>query len=281
MKKIIPFKKDIIFKTNLSEITSISLEHSLHKENEYLITGEFIVSGNYKISDNSINVDAFSYNLPFDINIDDKYDTSKIDIDIDDFYYEIVNDNILSINIDVLIDKLEDKPLIEDIRVLETDPIMSNIIVEDNNIENIETKKDEKSDIEELKQEKIVENDYDDKRCIEDEIGEEKGETTDLIIENSIQNNKNIETEKKEMKEEKIMQEQTINNDNQIKSLFMTFENEIENYSTYKVYLVRENDSIESIMEKYTIDRETLGLYNDLNELKIGDKLIIPTINNA
>ena len=281
MKKIIPFKKDIIFKTNLSEITSISLEHSLHKESEYLITGEFIVSGNYKISDNSINVDAFSYNLPFDINIDDKYDTSKIDIDIDDFYYEIVNDNILSINIDVLIDKLEDKPLIEDIRVLETDPIMSNIIVEDNNIENIETKKDEKSDIEEVKQEKIVENDYDDKRCIEDEIEEEKGETTDLIIENSIQNNKNIEIEKKEMKEEKIMQEQTINNDNQIKSLFMTFDNEVENYSTYKVYLVRENDSIESIMEKYSIDRETLSLYNDLNELKIGDKLIIPTINNA
>lgn len=277
MKKIIPFKKDIIFKTNLSEITSISLEHSLHKENEYLITGEFIVSGNYKISDNSINVDEFSYSLPFDINIDDKYDTSKIDIDIDDFYYEIVNDNILSINIDVLIDKLEDKPLIEDIRIVENEPIISNTIVEDNNMETIETKKAEKIYIEELKQEKIIENDPDDKRCIE----EETKETSNLIIENSVQKNENIQIEKKEMKEEKIMQEQTINNDNQIKSLFMTFDNEVENYSTYKVYLVRENDSIESIMEKYTIDRETLGLYNDLNELKIGDKLIIPTINNA
>lgn len=277
MKKIIPFKKDIIFKTNLSEITSISLEHSLHKENEYLITGEFIVSGNYKISDNSINVDEFSYSLPFDINIDDKYDTSKIDIDIDDFYYEIVNDNILSINIDVLIDKLEDKPLIEDIRIVENEPIISSTIVEDNNMETIETKKAEKIYIEELKQEKIIENDPDDKRCIE----EETKETSNLIIENSVQKNENIQIEKKEMKEEKIMQEQIIDNDNQMKSLFMTLDNEVEDYSTYKVYLVRDGDSIESIMEKYGIDRETLNLYNDLSELKIGDKLIIPTINNA
>ena len=277
MKKIIPFKKDIIFKTNLSEITSISLEHSLHKENEYLITGEFIVSGNYKISDNSINVDEFSYSLPFDINIDDKYDTSKIDIDIDDFYYEIVNDNILSINIDVLIDKLEDKPLIEDIRIVENEPIISNTIVEDNNMETIETKKAEKIYIEELKQEKIIENDPDDKRCIE----EETKETSNLIIENSVQKNENIQIEKKEKKEEKIMQEQIIDNDNQMKSLFMTLDNEVEDYSTYKVYLVRDGDSIESIMEKYGIDRETLNLYNDLSELKIGDKLIIPTINNA
>ena len=34
MKKIIPFKKDIIFKNHLSEITSISLEHSLRLSND-------------------------------------------------------------------------------------------------------------------------------------------------------------------------------------------------------------------------------------------------------
>ena len=257
----------------LSEITSISLEHSLHKENEYLITGEFIVSGNYKISDSSINVDTFSYNLPFDINIDDKYDTSKIDIDIDDFYYEIVNDNILSINIDVLIDKLEDKPLIEDISIVETDPVIQNIINEENKVDVNEFNNNET-----LENNIIVETVSDDKRCIDDEIEEDKEETNNLIIEKSIQNNNNIQIEKKE---EKTMQEQAINNDNQIKSLFMTFDNEIETYSTYKVYLVRENDSIESIMEKYDIDREILGLYNDLSELKIGDKLIIPTLTNA
>ena len=38
MKKIIPFKKDIIFKTNLAEITSISLEHTL-KISEKIVNG--------------------------------------------------------------------------------------------------------------------------------------------------------------------------------------------------------------------------------------------------
>ena len=73
MKKIIPFKKDIIFKTNISEITSISLENTLSKENDNGITGEFIVSGEYKMSDESIHTENFSYELPFDIHMDEKY----------------------------------------------------------------------------------------------------------------------------------------------------------------------------------------------------------------
>ena len=48
MKKIIPFKKDIIFKTNISEITSISLEHNL-KSSTDSVNGDLIVSGEYKI----------------------------------------------------------------------------------------------------------------------------------------------------------------------------------------------------------------------------------------
>ena len=58
MKKIVPFKKDIIFKTNLSEIVSISLEHSLHLEKDSLITGEFIISGEYKMTDTSVMASA-------------------------------------------------------------------------------------------------------------------------------------------------------------------------------------------------------------------------------
>ena len=89
MKKIIPFKKEIVFKTNLAEVTSISLEHSLHVENDQLITGSFEVSGEYKISDNSATTDVFSFELPFDIEMDDRYDLSGCSVDIHDFYYEI------------------------------------------------------------------------------------------------------------------------------------------------------------------------------------------------
>ena len=91
MKKIIPFKKDIIFKTHIAEITSISLEHSLHIEEDTLITGEFVVSGEYKISDTSTNTEVFHFNLPFDIHMDDRYDLTSCNVDIYDFYYEIIN----------------------------------------------------------------------------------------------------------------------------------------------------------------------------------------------
>ena len=95
MDKIIPFKKDIIFKTNLSEITSISLEHNLNKEGISEISGNFVISGQYKIADTSVDVEDFSYELPFSINLDEKYILDKAEIDIDDFYYEIVNDSVL------------------------------------------------------------------------------------------------------------------------------------------------------------------------------------------
>ena len=110
MKKIIPFKKDIIFKNHISEVTSISLEHTLNvSESDNSITGNFTVSGEYLMNDTSVNTEAFSYTLPFDIRMDEKYILSNAVIDIDDFYYEIVNDNVLAVNIDVLVDKLEEQ----------------------------------------------------------------------------------------------------------------------------------------------------------------------------
>ena len=121
MKNIIPFKKDVIFKTNISEVTSISLENTLSIKDD-IIKGDFLVSGEYKISDKSTSVDPFSLNLPFEIVIDERYNTEKATADIDDFYYEIVNDNVLRIAIDVLIDKLEERPFMEDFELIDETP---------------------------------------------------------------------------------------------------------------------------------------------------------------
>ena len=213
MKNIIPFKKDIIFKTNISEVTSISLENSLNLKDD-VIKGEFIVSGEYKISDKSESVDPFNLNLPFEIVIDEKYDTSKATIDIDDFYYEIVNDNVLRIAIDVLIDKLEEKPLIEEFELIDETP--KRTVLEE--------------------------------RCIEEEVIEEK----------PVPRKQNEEVADK------------------IESLFNQFSKDSEVYVTYNVFIVREGDTIESILDKYGIELEELKKYNDLSELKLGDKLIIP-----
>ena len=202
MKKIIPFSKDIEFDTNVAEINSISLEHTLKLKEENLVSGEFIVSGTYKMTDTSLNTDNFEYKIPFDISIDKKYDTKDIDIDINDFYYEVINNKILSINIEVSIDGLkekEEKEVVEEPEVLE--------------------------------------------------------ETLD-----------NDSLERKESEES-------------AKSIFEDLD-ENERYSVYKVHVVTENDTIENILQKYEITKEELEAYNDLKDMQIGDKLIIPSHEN-
>ena len=189
MKKIVPYKKEVEFDTEVAEITSISLENTLKKVNDYFITGEFIVSGEYKIVDVSLNTEKFEFSLPFDINIDKKYKTDDLKIDIDDFYYEL-NDNKININISVLLDNLE--------------------------------------------------------------------ETREEVITLEKENNALNEKEKK------------------IRDIFDNLEIE-ESYRTYKVYIVRENDTLESIMEKFKITKECLLDYNDLSEITVGLKIIIPT----
>lgn len=240
MKKIIPFKKDVLFKTNLSEITSISLENTLNINND-TISGDFIISGEYKISDSSKTVEPFTLNLPFEIVIDNKYDTSGAIVDIDDFYYEIINNNTLSISIDVLIDHLSEKLLIDELPTYD--------------IEEVSLPEDE------TKEEIIKEEDHamEEERCIEEEI-EEPLET----------NQPTLDDKREESKEEIEDKINSIFNNN-------TFDSDV--YVTYNIFIVREGDTLESIMEKYNITEEELKKYNDLSDIKLGDKLIIPSTN--
>lgn len=191
MKKIIPFKKEIPF-NNIHEILSISLEHNLKKNTNNFITGEFVISGDYRMTDISVNTENFEFKLPFDIELDEKYIIDNAVIDIDDFYYEILNSNTLVINIDVLLDRIEEKE-----EVIEIMP----------KIEKVEPIK------------------------VEVEVPEVK-------------------------KEEKIIDD--------------------NDFVTYKIYIIKEGDGVEDILKNYNVSRELLEEYNDLNDLKIGDKIIIP-----
>lgn len=220
MKNIIPFKKDVIFKTNLSEITSISLENTLNLKDD-TISGDFIISGDYKVTDKSTSVEPFNLNIPFEIVLDDRFETSKATIDIDDFYYEIVNNNVLSVSIDVLVDHLQEKPLIEMEDLVDVTPVRTVLDLEEEEMEN---------SVEE--------------RCVEEE---------DTLPKRNVENI-----------EEKI------------NSIFSngTFNDEV--YVTYNVFIIRDGDTLDSIMEKYNVTQDELEKYNDLSNLKLGDKLIIP-----
>ena len=109
MKQIIPFKKDLLFKTKVSEITSISLEHSIAIKNSEKISGEFHITGDYKMTEASINRENFNFKIPFDIELESKYIPSTLTIDIDNFYYEVVNNEALQVNIDLYIEGEKEK----------------------------------------------------------------------------------------------------------------------------------------------------------------------------
>ena len=235
MKQIVPFKKELSFKTKVSEITSISLEREINVEEEGIITGVFHITGNYKMNEGSINRDEFSFDLPFDITLDPRYDISTVKADIDDFYYDVINNDTLSVNIDLFI---EAEYLPEDVTK-----------EEDALDEKVETE-----EIEEVRVEKIKADDVKDDIPVVDEKKEK-------IV-------GKISTE--EFKEE------TRDNDNITASdLFSNLDDSVT-YTTYYVYIVKEEDTIDKILIKYGITKEAFEDYNDITNIKPGDKVIIP-----
>lgn len=81
-------------------------------------------------------------------------------------------------------------------------------------------------------------------------------------------------------KEEEIVEdekEEVLNEP--INSLFSNLDDENDKYGTFIVYRVRENETINSVIEKYHTTVEELEKYNDLKEINLGMKLIIPIVN--
>lgn len=252
--KIVPFVKDIKFNTKLSEITSISLEHDLKLE-DLSVAGEFNIKGNYKINDISINKEEFNFKVPVYISLDEKYDSSKVAIDIDNFFYEIINDEVLRVHIDVSLDNLEIikedvKPIIEEVNKKKEEIIMP---------DDLKIKDDEK----------LVENlRSDDKKEVKKEVVEE------TVKEEEVKEKEAIKEES--VKEEKTKKSQKEEIENAIKSNFLSDE---EMFVTYKVHIIRENETVEDIVKKYETTKEELELYNDLSNVVLGTKLLIPCKN--
>lgn len=236
MKQIIPFVKDISLDSKISEITSIALEHNLKMENNDSVVGVFTISGKYKMNEISINEEVFEKKINFDITLDDKYDASKVIIDVDDFYYEIINEEYLRVHIDVKVDNLV---YIKEERVSvleEEEPVITEISPIDEAQKPILNEKEEREDTMDLNEDK-------------ENITEEKRDDDKLDV-SEITNN--------------------------ITSNFLSSE---EKYSTYKVHIIRENETVETVMEKYSVSKEELEKYNSLDNVILGTKIIVPLIN--
>lgn len=70
-----------------------------------------------------------------------------------------------------------------------------------------------------------------------------------------------------------------INIDENITNITNSIINNEDAYYTYKVYIVREGDKIETICSKYNVLIDDIKEYNNLSNINVGDKIIIPQIN--
>lgn len=273
MKKVVPFTKTISFRTMIAEITDIEVNHTLALNENHEVVGDILVDGKYKMTDASQIEEEFHYKLPFTIDIDEKYNLDNLEIIISDFYFEIINEEDLKINVEIEMDGIEE-----------------------NKLPKLEEKKESLEEVSEVldTEEDFVRNKEDD-ILIPVEI-EEKKEKLEVPQNNPLHKlaeeiKKDILTKdiplvevtkqeaKKEIKKETTSVKQEKDNNTSstnMSSIFSSLASSEETFSTYYVYMVRETDTIESIIDKYQTTKEELQNYNDLTNVKVGSKLIIP-----
>ena len=259
MKQIISFEKEIAFKTMIGEVTSISLEHTLSFQGPSTISGDIIVSGTYKMTEASTLEEDFQYAIPVDIMLTKELEEDNRSITIHNFTYDIRNEDTLHLYIDVLVKGRE---------VIE---------LEEDEEEVIEPVREEQPKIDE---EQIEDTTNDNKELLTDIEVEESQKVIDNIINTDKKEEVVIEDKKEEPVIKNDTQEEikTTTDTKVMNSIFSAFANTEETYTTYSVYLLRENDSIENIIENYGVTREELSYYNDLDNLNVGSKIIIPTV---
>ena len=110
--------------------------------------------------------------------------------------------------------------------------------------------------------------------CEEETKEEDKD---DELIEEYFNNESENEIE---IKEENIIGNETkVDVDTNINNITNTIINNDNKYYTYKIYIVRQGDTLEKICNKYNISKEELNEYNNINEINEGDKIIIPSFD--
>lgn len=241
MNCIIPYTKEITFSSKIREITSISLEHEMNINNGEIL-GNFIISGEYKAHELSVNKESFEYVLPFSIDLNERVIEETVEFNITDFSYEILNDNVLKVMIEFTVFGEEKEEDDEEIFIKpESDDDVIEIV-------------EEREEREELSGEENKEEIIPEVEVIEETVVEDiKEEVLEKVIEEEM---------------ERDVVDNTMVNE--------TINKAVDTYKTYHVHIVKENENLEMICEKYKSSKDIIQEYNDLSEIIPGDKLIIP-----
>lgn len=273
MKKVVPFTKTISFRTMIAEITDIEVNHTLALNENHEVVGDILVDGKYKMTDASQIEEEFHYKLPFTIDIDEKYNLDNLEIIISDFYFEIINEEDLKINVEIEMDGIEENKLPKLEEKKESLEEVSEVL--DTEEDFVRNKKDNiliPVEIEEKKEKLEVPQDNPLHKLAEEIKKDILTEEVPLVEVTKQEAKKEIKKETTSVKQEKDNNTSSTN----MSSIFSSLASSEETFSTYYVYMVRETDTIESIIDKYQTTKEELQNYNDLTNVKVGSKLIIP-----
>lgn len=137
------------------------------------------------------------------------------------------------------------------------------------NIEFSVTGERKKEEVEEIKEEE------------KEQKNEEEETRTEVVFDESVVDKINELTENKTepIPKEEIKEEvQDVKEEK--KGEIEVTEAEEKEYVTYHVHIIKEEENVESICKFYEVSQELVGDYNDLSNIKIGDKLIIPDIKD-
>ena len=248
MRKNVSFEKRIDFPTMVGEISAISLEEDLKFINESSIEGNLILSGKYKLTEASRLEEDFNYKLPIEISLTEKLDISTSKVEISNFTYKMMDENIMLCNIELLIEGLE---LLDESRECDGDVSEIEIPI--------------KEDID-----KVINNEF---------INDTDTLESDVLL----KENNEIKDDKRDdvvVSKKEVAETIDINEADKVENTsIFNINEESESYGTLLVYIVRENETINSIITKYNTTVEELEKYNDLKDLSIGTKLIITLVN--
>lgn len=255
MKKTINYEKDIIFKTAIGEICTISLEHDFTVD-DMCLKGDFLVSGDYKTNELSVNRETFSYRLPLEYELEPNVDLDTLSYDVENFEYN-VKDDVLNVYIDFGV-RYEEKAVEPIIPVIEPDEIITeNSESEIEPIFDIEEKLSRMRKENEPQPEEELEEVEEEREAILPKLKEEK--TTEKV-----ENEERGEAVRLKDEDKKVVLDGTFDDDT---------------YITYHVHIVREQESLETIAAKYNVSVDLIKAYNNVEDLTLKSKLIIPEID--
>lgn len=292
MRKVISFDKELEFKTMIGEVTSISLDQHLSFQDDSTVTGELVVSGKYKLTAASRLEEDFSFHLPMEIVLTERLDSETRNVNIEDFRYEVEDNDILLCHIDLLVEGVEiiddvegDSDEREDIneksdavRAVEvTSDSQSTEEIQPVQVSEIVTPVDFSTPSEPVSpRQEVVSNDT---SILSNPLDQAVDVDVNVNINTNTNDNDNINTNVVTNSMVDVDANAVKDDDTHdgVGSLFSSFKDSDETFATYSVYIFRANDTIEMIMDKYQVTKEELENYNDLSSLTIGSKVIIPT----